>query len=59
MLYGPCNMCLENHTPGIQTLTNESSRLKKNGLWAWPRVQTNASAIAAENEQIAIQNERS
>ena len=27
-LYGPCNMCSESHTPGIQTLTNESARFK-------------------------------
>ena len=27
-LYGPCNMCLESHMPGIQTLTNESTRFK-------------------------------
>ena len=27
-LYGPCNMCLESHAPGIQTLTNESARFK-------------------------------
>ena len=45
-LYGLCNMCSESHAPGIQTLTNDDSN---NELWAWPRVQTNTSAIAAEN----------
>ena len=48
VLYGPCNMCSESHAPGIQTLTNESAD-SNNELWAWPQVQTNTSAIAAEN----------
>ena len=47
-LYTPYKMFSESHAPGIQKLTNQSARF--NGtLWAWPRVQANASAILTES----------
>ena len=59
MLYAPCKMFSESHTPGIQTLTYESVRFKCLIMGVASSAHQRERDSDQKCQQIAIQNERS